>query len=249
MVRALTEHLPEYEVVTSGNRGLAGTLNMSGLVTLSRLPVLHAAFHPFDPLPSPAKTVERLGRKGYLVTDIDIGAEPVTLVNLHLYSAHKEREKIHTTRQLAGVVAFTERLRASGRRVLVIGDFNLDPEELSAELPRGWGISRHGPTYIPAENPYTARGANNTSGNHVNRLNGGGVRTVDFLVDPAGIGTIVSSAVLARPVMSDHQFLQHIVRREPALARMRADDVLAVPVGMAADSEVEEVPSLGGAHH
>ena len=45
---------------------------------------------------SPAKTVERLGRKGYLVTDIDLGSEPVTLVNLHLYSARKEREKIHT---------------------------------------------------------------------------------------------------------------------------------------------------------
>ena len=49
--------------------------------------------------------------------------------------------------------------------------------------------------------------------------------------------------------MSDHQFLQHIVRREPALARVRAKDVRSVPVGTTDESEEEDVLSFSGMHH
>jgi hypothetical protein len=95
--------------------------------------------------------------------------------------------------------------------VLVGGDFNIVRDELAARLPVGWAMSQHGPTYDPSRNPYTVQGANDTEGNRQNRRLGQGTKAIDFLLSAPAAGVRVSSRVLDTLVVSDHQFLQHVV--------------------------------------
>jgi len=209
MVEVLARSLPGYRVLTSGESDLTGTLNASGLVTLTRLPVEAVRFREFPPLPDGAKAVERMGRKGLLAVDVGVPGFPGTLVNLHLYASRDEREGRVTRHQLARVLDFAREVRARGRRVLIAGDFNLEPAEVAGLLPGDWALSSHGATYDPPGNRYTVEGSNNTAGNHEERRLGAGVKTVDHLVNATPGDAVVTSEVLDRLLLSDHYFLQH----------------------------------------
>lgn len=209
VVNALVRALPEYEPHTSGQRTAAGTVNTSGLLTLTRIPARHAQFSPFPDLPMDAKLIERMGRKGFLATEVATGDLRAVLVNAHLYSPRTPDEVALADEQLGTLLAFADSASTLERPVILVGDFNLDRAGLGARLGEGWTLSRHGFTYDPVRNPYTVRGANNTRGNHRDRLQGRGRRAVDFLALPARAGLRVYSRVVDRPLLSDHQFLAH----------------------------------------
>lgn len=211
VVDLLARRLPDYRVITSGARDPTGTVNYSGLVTLTRLPVRQVRFRGFPPPPLTAKLIERIGRKGLLAVDVAAPGFRGSIVNLHLYASRDPMERLITARQLAEVVAFVAAERRAGRRVLVAGDFNLTAEEMSPMLPPDWRLSRHGPTYDPPRNHYTVEGANDTPGNHEDRRLGRGVKTVDYLVNPDTADLRVRSGVLDHVRLSDHYFLQHVV--------------------------------------
>jgi endonuclease/exonuclease/phosphatase family metal-dependent hydrolase len=211
MVELLARHLPEYRVVDSGVTDVTGTINASGLVTLTRLPVADRSFRPFGPLPSGSRTIEWLAQKGVLAVEVESPTFRGTLLNLHLYAFQDPGEAGITESQLREVVGWAESETAAGRSVLVGGDFNLGKERLADLLPEGWRLSSHGPTYDPARNPYTVRGSNNTPGNHRERREGRGTRTIDFLLTPEGTPARVESRVLDTLLLSDHQFLHHTV--------------------------------------
>ena len=210
-VELLARHLPEYRVVDSGVTDVTGTINASGLVTLTRLSAVDWSFRPFGPLPSGSRTIEWLAQKGVLAVEVEGPTFRGTLLNLHLYAFQDPGEAGITESQLREVVAWAESETAAGRSVLVGGDFNLGKERLAALLPEGWRLSSHGPTYDPARNPYTVRGSNNTPENHRERQEGRGTRTIDFLLTPEGTPARVESRVLDTLLLSDHQFLHHTV--------------------------------------
>lgn len=210
LVELLARQLPGYRVVSSGATDVTGTLNASGLVTLTRLPVRSRRFHGFGPLPSGAKPIEMLAQKGLLAVEVVSPRFDGVLLNLHLYASRDPTEAEVTRAQLREVVAYVRR-EAGDRPVLVGGDFNLPQEELARLLPPGWTVSSHGPTYDPARNPYTVRGSNNTPGNHRDRREGRGARAIDFLLTPEGTAARVRSTVLDTLLLSDHQFLHHTV--------------------------------------
>lgn len=211
MVRLLARTLPAYRVLASGRTDLTGTLNASGLVTLTRLPVRGVHFQEFEPLPVTAKAMERLGRKGLLAVDVDSPGFRGTILNLHLYAARDAAEEAFAQQQLAEVVGFARERAAAGWTPLLAGDFNLEPRRAIPHLPEGWAVSDHGPTYDPKRNAYTVRGSNNTPGNHDDRRMGLGVKTVDWLAHPAEHGFVTVSEVLEGPALSDHFFVQHVV--------------------------------------
>ncbi len=194
MVEVLEQSLPEYRVFTSGETDFTGTVNASGLVTLSRLPAGGAIFHPFAALPAGAQTIEKLGRKGFLALAVDAPGFRGTVVNLHLYAFREPAEADITRGQLGEVVDYAREEEAHGRRVLLAGDFNLDRGDMEALLPTAWAISSHGPTYDPTGNRYAVTG---------------GVRTIDFLVNAAPGVVVVRSHLLKDPHLSDHWFLEH----------------------------------------
>ncbi len=211
VVDLLIRRLPDYRVITSGESDITGTVNASGLVTLTRLPAGNVRFHEFSRLPPRAKTIERLGRKGFLAVDVVAPGFRGSIVNLHLYASRDATEAGISSDQLTEVVTFAEAERRADRRVLVAGDFNLTDEEMAGLLPEPWQVSRHGPTYDPRRNRYTVEGANNTPGNHEDRRLGRGVKTVDHLINPDTAWLRVRSGVLDRVPLSDHYFLQHVV--------------------------------------
>lgn len=210
VLEALAQSLGEYVLHTSGITDARGSINTSGLATLTRVPAHPRAFETFDAPPAGAKLIERLGRKGFLAIDVAVPGNHVTVVNTHLYASRDTAEARITRDQLQEVLDFVAREEAGGARVLLSGDFNIERDELAAELT-AWAFSAHGPTYEPARNPYTVQGANDTDPNHQDRSVGRGTRTIDFLMARPGSESALTSVVLHEPMLSDHQFLAHVV--------------------------------------
>lgn len=211
MTRLIAEHLPEYRAVSSGRTDFTRMMNASGLLTLTRLPVEDVRFHPFASLPEGSRFYEAMARKGVLAVDVDAGGFAATILNVHLYGARIPAETAPGIRrgQLDEVLELARDLERDGRRVLVGGDFNLRREQLASELPDGWRISEHGPTYDPERNPYTDRGPNR----HLNR-DDLAPRTIDFLLTAPHAGLRLTSEVLSTLVVSDHELLHHVVFAE-----------------------------------
>ena len=216
VLEALTEALPGYRAHASGITEAIGSVNRSGLVTLTRVPAHPRAFRGFRGLPGDAKLIERLGKKGFLVTDVSVPGHHVTIVNTHLYASRDSTEAGIAMAQLEEILDFVAAERTDGRTVLLAGDFNLERPDLSALTGDGWTLSSHGPTYDPALNPYTVQGANDTAGNHRLRATGSGRRTIDFAAARLAPDEWLASEVLGQPLLSDHQFLAHALRRHPA---------------------------------
>lgn len=208
MVGLIAEHLPGYRAVSSGKTDFTRTMNASGLLTLTRLPVEDVRYRAFSPLPHGSRFYEVMARKGVLAVDVDAGGFAATILNVHLYGARVPTDVApeNRRRQLEEVLSMARELEAQGRRVLVGGDFNLPREQLASELPDGWRISQHGPTYDPARNPYTERGPNKYL-NREDRV----PRTIDFLLTAPGAGVELSSEILTTLVVSDHELLHHVV--------------------------------------
>ena len=207
MASLIAEHLPEYRALTSERSDFTGTLNASGLVTLTRLPVQDVRFHSFGALPRGSRIFEMMARKGVLAVDVETDGLPTTILNVHLYGARVPASSSETrSRQLAEVLGLARELEAQGRRVLVGGDFNIRREELASALPGGWAMSDHGPTYDPGRNPYTGLGANRRF-----NTDDGAARTIDFLLSAPNAGVTVSSEILHSLVVSDHELLHHVV--------------------------------------
>jgi endonuclease/exonuclease/phosphatase family metal-dependent hydrolase len=237
MVRLLARHLPEYQVLTSGESDITGILNASGLVTLTRLPVERTGYFPFGPLPKGTKAVEALARKGILAVDVTGPAFNGTILNLHLYAWETPLENRVTWTQLKEVLDLVERLEDQGRSVLVAGDFNIRRHVLEESLPAGWTVADHGPTFDVRRNPYTIQGSNNNPVRLKERRLGTGVRTIDLLLSPPATRVSVNSRVLEAFFVSDHQFIQHTVairdpgerRRAPGIQETRASSPEEIP--------------------
>ena len=207
MASVIVEHLPEYRAVTSGKTDLTRTMNASGLLTLTRLPVEDVRFHSFAALPRGSRIFEMMAGKGVLAVDVEVDGLPTTILNVHLYGARVPASSAETrSRQLAEVLDMARELEERGRRVLVGGDFNIRREELASALPAGWAMSEHGPTYDPAHNPYTLRGANKRF-----NTDDATARTIDFLLTAPLAGLRLSSEILHGLVVSDHELLHHVV--------------------------------------
>jgi len=219
VVEVMVRHFPDYRVVTSDETDFAGTVNASGLVTLTRLPVTAVRFHPFDRLPGGSKTIEVIARKGVLEVEVAGPDFAGTLLNLHLYAPRHDGERAVARDQLNQALAVARDAERRGRQVLLAGDFNLAPHEMTSGLPDGWALSEHGPTYDPMANPYTVQGSNDTPGNHRDRRLGRGVRTIDFLAVAPSAGITVRSRVMDSLLLSDHHFLLHtVVPDRPTMA-------------------------------
>lgn len=207
MVSLIARNLPEYRAVTSGKTDVTRTMNASGLLTLTRLPVEDVRFHSFAALPRGSRVYEMLARKGVLAVDVEADGLAATILNVHLYGARIPAGAGATrSSQLGEVLELARAIEDDGRRVLVGGDFNIRRAELTEELPVGWAISQHGPTYDPAHNPYTERGANK----HLN-LDDRAPRTIDFLLAAPHAGLELSTDILHAITVSDHELLHHVV--------------------------------------
>jgi endonuclease/exonuclease/phosphatase (EEP) superfamily protein YafD len=125
--KSVEAHFPDYYVCKGTLQGVR--LMNSGLVILSRFPILESEFVPFKAC-NPY-SFDRLAEKGILSALVRIDGRPVRLVNTHLQSSSQEYDP-YSLLQLDELFDYLSGLREP---YLLGGDFNIDIEEIRRRFP------------------------------------------------------------------------------------------------------------------
>ncbi len=106
---------------------LGGALGHSGLLVVSRLPILEADFEPFHL----SGTLEQFGNgeylsgKGFVRLRLQGSDGPVSFINTHLHARYKQRfEHGFTSHRVGQLVQLAARMREIEDPVILVGDFN-----------------------------------------------------------------------------------------------------------------------------
>ncbi len=110
------------------NRRVYGIIkmdNQGGLITLSRYPIIQEWFFPFT-LNRDYNMIERLGKKGVLISHVDIDGHPILVVNTHLYSGNNVKAEKMRMKQIRFI---HDKLREIQKlhpyNVVMAGDLNI----------------------------------------------------------------------------------------------------------------------------
>lgn len=120
-----------YPFCANGGR-YPGLRNASGLVTLSRYPIIEEAFYPFKD----SSLIERIVKKGVLRTCIATPYGEVEVLNVHMCSdSETSVAKANAIRmkQVREIISIIESL-SNDRPVIVLGDFNVSDGDQDSEL-------------------------------------------------------------------------------------------------------------------
>ncbi len=108
---------------------LGGAIGRSGLMVVSRLPILEADFEPFNL----SGTLEQfdngeyLSGKGFVRLRLQGSDGPVSFINTHLHARYKRRvAHAFTSHRVGQLVQLAGRIRAIEDPVIMTGDFNFD---------------------------------------------------------------------------------------------------------------------------
>lgn len=115
-VKKIKQLFPQYHAYAPGKR----LYNPGGLLTLSRSKISNPYFEPFYKKYHTPKS-ERLGKKGFLITEHTINNQRVSLINTHFYNWTRQKELHIVIDLLAAVLKVME----SKKNVILAGDFNL----------------------------------------------------------------------------------------------------------------------------
>ena len=190
-LRQLKREFGDYSLLANTNK----LFNESGLITFSRYPVIHNKLHRFK-TNRKYKLLERLVKKGFMVTTIDVYGKEIDIVNTHLYQSDpfsKETHKQITRKQLLCLQDF---FKKSTRPVLACGDFNIHYDELKLQkllftLPNGKSL-----TTVSKNNEFSNKKFNKT------RIMS---RQLDyFMYKENGVHISVTTKVFDELLVSDH---------------------------------------------
>ncbi|MFQ5416653.1 MAG: endonuclease/exonuclease/phosphatase family protein [Myxococcota bacterium] len=109
----------------------------SGLLVLSRLPMLEVQFEPFELQGQPERITEGeyYGGKGFARVRLDTPLGPVTLINTHLHARYgRQAMREYTSLRTAQVVELAIRTRQTTDAIIATGDFNFQ------EGQAGYGV-------------------------------------------------------------------------------------------------------------
>ncbi|RJQ17058.1 hypothetical protein C4573_03300 [Candidatus Woesearchaeota archaeon] len=124
-LKKLKKMMQGYTVIANPNK----LFNASGLVTLSKLPVLSNKLHIFKPTKH-YKLYERLVKKGFMVTKVDYDGKQVDIVNTHLHQSDPGSKNIYKQVTKQQFTAIERHCFIVPRPLLVLGDFNMHYDEL-----------------------------------------------------------------------------------------------------------------------
>ncbi len=114
----------------------------SGLVILSKYPIVQVQFYPFEN--SNPYTSDYLCEKGILVARVYIGGEYLYVVNTHLQASHYSPYDPVALEQFAELEKIIRIIKKN--KYLIAGDFNIDPNVLIKHFPHINPISPNTPT-------------------------------------------------------------------------------------------------------
>lgn len=131
---SLEKHYPDYHICRGNLKGF--NLMNSGLVTLSKLPIIDVKFYQYKSY-NPF-SFDMFSEKGFLSVLIDIGGEDnkryIRVINTHLQSSDFQRYDKNALSQMKELLEYLKELRDSGVEYIVGGDFNVDIRDIKGEL-------------------------------------------------------------------------------------------------------------------
>lgn len=102
-----------------------------GLMTFSSFPIIDEKFYPF-PIDNTYSLVERMGKKGFLVSHIQYGKKRITVINTHFYAGHNDAAENIRLQQIKYIheVLNSNNFLVSDQSIL-LGDFNINHPDVA----------------------------------------------------------------------------------------------------------------------
>jgi endonuclease/exonuclease/phosphatase family metal-dependent hydrolase len=236
--RALPDYYGDHYLAGSRRRWGVKWDTSGGLLTLSRWPVLRSRYLPAYTVPG-MRWDERLGSKGCLLTLLSTPAGHLWVGNVHLHAGTGENARRARVLQVRHLL---QALPPPGRERLVLGgDFNMDPATERLEEPTGWdlllaagfrevagGLGGSLATVVQRRNRY----ARYWPGRHPDR------RLTHFFYWGKGIRPMPGSACvcLDDPPVSDHFGLMAHIELTPAGAAARSAGAQCQVLGLGVEA-------------
>jgi len=96
-----------------------------GLMTFSKYPVQNERFYPFPQLKG-ASMIEKVGQKGFLVTNIKKGNDLIRVINTHLYAGNTIKAENFRLEQIKYLDSILQVLNNDNiKQTIFLGDFNI----------------------------------------------------------------------------------------------------------------------------
>lgn len=102
-----------------------------GLVTISKHPILESNFYPFSKNQG-MKMSERLGKKGFIVSKININGTIVYIINTHLYAGTKQKDEIQRLHQFNEIVKYIRDKNLLDEKIIFSGDLNIEHPKIES---------------------------------------------------------------------------------------------------------------------
>jgi endonuclease/exonuclease/phosphatase family metal-dependent hydrolase len=102
-----------------------------GLMTLSAFPIVNEKFYTY-PNNQSYSLIEKLGRKGFLVSQIRHGAQDILVINTHLYAGndkHAEEIRLQQIKHLHATMS-ANTMYTEGK-VMLVGDLNIQHPDIA----------------------------------------------------------------------------------------------------------------------
>ena len=103
-----------------------------GLMSCSKMTVLWETFYAF-PVSKKTSLVEKIGKKVFLVSEIESPISNIILINTHLYAGLNEFAEARRLEQLTYLQTIIEKPNLSGKPIFLLGDLNFIHPSLVSE--------------------------------------------------------------------------------------------------------------------
>lgn len=117
------------------NRRSAGVLKLDcygGLMTFSKHPIVDEHFYQF-PKYEGSNFIEKIGRKGFLISQLDLGYKHIYVINTHLYSGHSRNAELLREQQVAFIWQTLDELEIREKDLILAGDLNFSHPKVMKE--------------------------------------------------------------------------------------------------------------------
>ncbi len=115
-----------------------------GLMTYSKYPVIDENFYPFPQLKE-SSFIEKVGKKGFLVTDIKKGNDTIRVVNTHLHAGNSAKAEMFRLVQIIYLDSILAKLNNGNiKQTIFLGDFNIYLPNVTSSIVYDFIVSQMG---------------------------------------------------------------------------------------------------------
>lgn len=131
----------------SENRSVFPFIKMDkrgGLMTLSKYPIIKEEFYQFPILPG-SSIIEKVAKKGFLLSKIQYGKSEIFIVNTHMYAGDNKKAEYQRLNQIMYMdKVLNEKLDLKNEIVILMGDLNIHHPDVKKSIVYDYLTKRMG---------------------------------------------------------------------------------------------------------